>query len=96
MTPLSAYYAETTPNEIRGRVYSVTNSLLRIAGMAAYVLAGSVGEWYGAESLFLVVSVLLIAGMPILTVWLKGFDVLSPKPHVITKQVNQETHAPQG
>jgi len=96
MAPLSAYYAETTPNEIRGRVYSVTNSLLRIAGMAAYVLAGPVGEWYGAESLFLVVSVLLIAGMPLLTLWLKGLDVLAPKPRLAGKPAVQETHASQG
>ncbi|WP_145321207.1 MFS transporter [Paenibacillus xylanexedens] len=96
MAPLSAYYAETTPNEIRGRVYSVTNSMLRIAGMAAYVLAGPVGEWYGPETLFLVVSVLLLVGMPILTLWLNGLYVLAPKPCIPVESPVRDTHASQG
>lgn len=67
LTPVSAYYAEQTPNEIRGRVYSATNSLLRVSSLISYGLAGVIGEQYGAGALLIGSGLLLLACTPLLT-----------------------------
>lgn len=79
MTPVSAFYAETTPNEIRGRVYSMTNSMLRIASLCAYLAAGPIGERYGAVALLTGTAALLLIGTPLCTLLLRGLRVLRPK-----------------
>ena len=79
MTPVSAFYAETTPNEIRGRVYSMTNSMLRVSSLSAYLLAGPIGERYGAVALLTLTAALLLIGTPLFTLFFQGLRVLQTK-----------------
>ncbi|KEO82588.1 hypothetical protein EL26_14475 [Tumebacillus flagellatus] len=79
LTPVSACYAESTPNEVRGRVYSVVNSLIRVALAVGYFAAGMIGERFGALTLLTCGGLLLVLATPLLTVVLRGFSALSPK-----------------
>lgn len=74
LAPVSACYAEGTPSEIRGRVYSVTNSILQITSMVTYSLAGIFSELWGVLSLFLTTSILLIGLPPLLNLLMRGSE----------------------
>lgn len=76
LTPVSAYYAESTPNEIRGRVYSVVNSLIKVALLIGFWLWGLVGEQFGAVVLIASGGIFLLVSVPLLTILLRGFRVL--------------------
>ncbi|MGZ4032602.1 MAG: MFS transporter [Tumebacillaceae bacterium] len=83
LTPVSACFAESTPNEVRGRVYSVVNSLIRVAMAIGYSIAGLIGENYGSITLLTLGGLLLLVSTPLLTIFLQGFTVLrkeAPRP----------------
>jgi MFS family permease len=67
MTPNSAFYAESTPNEVRGRVYSVVNAVLQVAQLIGYSLAGLIASTYSSSILFLFGGVVLLIAAPLLT-----------------------------
>ncbi|MBL0388413.1 MFS transporter [Tumebacillus sp. ITR2] len=85
LTPVSACFAESTPNEVRGRVYSVVNSVIRIALAIGYSAAGLVGAQYGAVALLTYGGILLLVATPILTLLLQGISALQTKQAVVNQ-----------
>lgn len=77
LTPVSACYAEYTPNEIRGRVYSATNSLLQVMSVLSFTLAGAMGDAYGPASMLTIAGLLLVFLTPIFSLVFKGSQSLT-------------------
>jgi len=67
VTPVSVSYAEHTPNEIRGRVYSVVNSVAQMSLMIGYGIAGFIGDYLGAVTLLVSAGTLLFVVTPLIS-----------------------------
>lgn len=81
LAPNSAFYAESTPNEVRGRVYSVVNSVIQVAQILGYSIAGFLASEYSSIALFLLGGVFLIVAAPLLTLSFRGVGVVQhPSP----------------
>ncbi|GMK41465.1 MFS transporter [Paenibacillus sp. CCS19] len=60
-SPISGYMAEMTPADLRGRIYSIINSLQRVAAITSYAIIGYIGGLGHASVAFLLVSFLILA-----------------------------------
>lgn len=67
VTPISVSYATHTPNEIRGRVYSVVNSVAQMSLMIGYGIAGFIGDYLGAVTLMVSAGVVLFVLTPLIS-----------------------------
>ena len=76
LTPVSACYAESTPNDIRGRVYSVVNASLRVALAVGYFAAGLIADRFSSVTLLTLGGILLLVATPLITLSLRGFSAL--------------------
>jgi MFS transporter, DHA3 family, macrolide efflux protein len=66
ITPVSTSFAEHTPNEVRGRVYSVVNASVQLITMIAYGLVGPIGDTVGASVLLALGGAFLLVVTPVL------------------------------
>lgn len=80
LAPNSAFYAESTPNEVRGRVYSVVNSVIQVAQILGYSLAGFIASTYSSIILFFLGGIVLIVAAPLLTLSLRKESTVQPQP----------------
>lgn len=80
ITPISVSFAEYTTSEVRGRVYSVVNSLGRTSGVVGFGLAGLLSEAYGPVVTLTTVAGLFLIVTPLLTVALGGIAALRKDP----------------
>jgi DHA3 family macrolide efflux protein-like MFS transporter len=80
ITPVSALFAEGTPNEIRGRVYAVINAILQGFALLVYAVAGPIAESAGAVSLIALGGAVLLISTPLITKSTRAFHLLRPEP----------------
>jgi MFS family permease len=76
LVPALAYLATAVPVDRRGRVYSLTNALGALAKLASYCLCGIAAARLPPEGLLVVCGVLLLIGMPLCTLTLRGARAL--------------------
>ncbi|MCX7570075.1 MFS transporter [Tumebacillus sp. DT12] len=78
ITPVSALFAEGTPNEVRGRVYSVINAILYAFSLLTYSVAGPVVETAGPVALIALGGLFMLIAAPLIA-WSTGaYRLLKP------------------
>ncbi|PFR05565.1 hypothetical protein COE50_25370 [Bacillus anthracis] len=76
LTPVSSFYAEYIPREIRGRVFSAINSILQIMGMIVYFTIGFFAEFIQPNKLLLGIGCLMTVSILLMTWIFKGWSLL--------------------
>lgn len=79
LIPLSACYSDWTQEEIRGRVYSLVNSLKRLSAVVAYLVVGYLIELISAIHVILITGILMNIGVLVITIYFNGWKLFNMK-----------------
>ena len=70
---INAIYAETVPNEIRGRAYSATNSYIQVLAVIATTASGYAAEYFGIMETIFYAGIFIVILAVIMTFLTKFF-----------------------
>ncbi|MHA2248961.1 MAG: MFS transporter [Candidatus Kariarchaeaceae archaeon] len=73
MLAVNAIFAETVPNEIRGRAYSATNAYIQVFSVVSIIMSGILAEIFGIINAIVGAGVFIIVSIFIFTVTTKYF-----------------------
>ena len=70
---INAIFAETVPNEIRGRAYSATNSYVQVLAVLATTASGFVAEYFGIMETIFYAGIFIVVLALLMTILTKFF-----------------------
>jgi MFS transporter, DHA3 family, macrolide efflux protein len=80
LIPRQSLMAHAVPNNLRGRIYSCFNALAAATNLAAYGLFAALGLLLSAGMLLALTGAILLVGMPLCTLVLRGNQALREQP----------------
>lgn len=82
---INAIFAETVPNEIRGRAYSATNSYVQVLAVLATTASGYAAEFFGIMETIFYAGIFIVVLALLMTILTKFFRFAKVVPNELVK-----------